>query len=950
MQADFSRGTFDPLKHFSAVLAQQGRVQLDADANEQAAILLHQLRTVVADLVGPAAAVAGPTAGFTIEPVLDSRTNKVLDLTIAPGRFYVDGRLVENHRLADAVTYWNQPDGYLDPDADTLPETGPFVVYLRVWERLITALQDPAIREVALGDPGPDTAARAKTVWQVAWCAGESVGDFSEFRQSLNPERGRLAARAKRPDDADADICHLPPEARFRGPENQLYRVEVHTGGLAWPGSGEVVTSRARRAGPTVELAGATFKWSRENASVVFPVVSVSGATVTLATLGRDGKLDLDIGDHVELADDATASRTADDVPALQWPRPAPKLLTVVAIDPADRLVTLDSEVDDRCGPGTDPELHPLLRRWDHRSSAHYETGTRTAAADGALPLVEDTWIDLEDGVQVLFEAPPRPTLAEPGPGGSYRRGDYWQIPARTITGDVEWPQDGGGPSAVVPHGVGYHYAVLGIVGADGQVTEQPISFEPLFPDPAATVGAGSPGTPGTPGPPGSPEAGGSAASGEGATGSAAVGGGSGAPVEGFAGSPAAGPAGFTGAFSGSPAATGSAMSVGAFAGSAEAGGRAVGAFAGSPAAAGSAASAGGFGGSPAAGPAGSTGAFSGSPAATGSAMSVGAFTGSPAAAGSAAPAAAFRGLPTARGSATSAAAFTGSPAASGRAARSVTVVAEGPPVPQMAFSRPLVPLGQSAPQPSVTAQGPDDPAAPQLSFPAAGPDGPAAPRPVSPSPVPRQDGPSAAQPAAPSPVPGQEDPMPSQPTTPTADSTAPTTTAPAGATPTAAPSTAGEPTATLPTTAPATTAPTTAPPTTAAPTAAAPTAAAPTAAAPTAAGPTAAGPTTAAPTTTTPTTAPPVTGGQTGVLGNQLTSWLRTVVPGLWATLVAWLVSLGLPASMTDWLGGLGNQLIVPVVLAVVYALLRRLEPTMPPWLTRLLIGSNRPPSYSGA
>jgi hypothetical protein len=73
-------------------------------------------------------------------------------------------------------------------------------------------------------------------------------------------------------------------------------------------------------------------------------------------------------------------------------------------------------------------------------------------------------------------------------------------------------------------------------------------------------------------------------------------------------------------------------------------------------------------------------------------------------------------------------------------------------------------------------------------------------------------------------------------------------------------------------------------------------------------------------------------------------------VVPGLWATLVAWLVSFGLPASMTDWLGGLGNQVMVPIVLAIVYALLRRLEPLMPPWLTRLLIGSNRPPSYAGA
>ena len=53
MKADLSRQTFDPFKRFTRVLTQQGRVQLDADWNEQAAILLHQLRTLAADLIGP---------------------------------------------------------------------------------------------------------------------------------------------------------------------------------------------------------------------------------------------------------------------------------------------------------------------------------------------------------------------------------------------------------------------------------------------------------------------------------------------------------------------------------------------------------------------------------------------------------------------------------------------------------------------------------------------------------------------------------------------------------------------------------------------------------------------------------------------------------------------------------------------------------------------------------
>lgn len=52
MHADLSRDTFRPDRHYSAVLAQQGRVQLDADTNEQAAIQLHRARTTAADLIG----------------------------------------------------------------------------------------------------------------------------------------------------------------------------------------------------------------------------------------------------------------------------------------------------------------------------------------------------------------------------------------------------------------------------------------------------------------------------------------------------------------------------------------------------------------------------------------------------------------------------------------------------------------------------------------------------------------------------------------------------------------------------------------------------------------------------------------------------------------------------------------------------------------------------------
>ena len=40
MKGDFTRLTFQPEKHYSSVRLQQGRVQLDADWNEQADIAL----------------------------------------------------------------------------------------------------------------------------------------------------------------------------------------------------------------------------------------------------------------------------------------------------------------------------------------------------------------------------------------------------------------------------------------------------------------------------------------------------------------------------------------------------------------------------------------------------------------------------------------------------------------------------------------------------------------------------------------------------------------------------------------------------------------------------------------------------------------------------------------------------------------------------------------------
>jgi sortase (surface protein transpeptidase) len=83
MKGDFSRDTFDSKKHYSRVLMQQGRVQLDADWNEQQLITQQRAEITARDVIG---LIGAPRieAGFRV-------TTTGANLSISAGHFYVDG-------------------------------------------------------------------------------------------------------------------------------------------------------------------------------------------------------------------------------------------------------------------------------------------------------------------------------------------------------------------------------------------------------------------------------------------------------------------------------------------------------------------------------------------------------------------------------------------------------------------------------------------------------------------------------------------------------------------------------------------------------------------------------------------------------------------------------------------------------------------------------------------
>jgi len=128
-----------------------------------------------------------------------------------------------------------------------MPDTGDYAVILDVWERHITAHEDPDIREIALG--GPDTATRTQVVAQVKLIpvkgfAGElTCGNAPDWPAMLPQRTGRLRARAH-PEQAQTEPCltrpgRLPPPRESVVPGGSPSR---HKGGVTF--SGAATTAR----------------------------------------------------------------------------------------------------------------------------------------------------------------------------------------------------------------------------------------------------------------------------------------------------------------------------------------------------------------------------------------------------------------------------------------------------------------------------------------------------------------------------------------------------------------------------------------------------------------------------------------------------------------------------------------------------------------------------------
>jgi hypothetical protein len=469
-------------KGYSRVRRLQGRIFTDADFNEQVDLADRRLRDAFVDLVGPHAGPAGDL-GFAIATDPDNgQKGPLRDLKVGEGAYYVDGVRVAND--ADGAGLVKDLGGAADDLVFDFAKNEALLVFLDVYSVAVTPLDDPDLIDPGFG--GRDSSDRDRWAWSVrtvaitppppppsggsptppppppppdpnAWFKAITRAQIAGF---VNPNPGGvLFAIGSSSVLADDRCVVLPDVAAFTGPQDQLYRVEVHRSGVADDAKG-----------------GARFKWSRDNAAPAFAVAAWGAPdegdgsptwAVALKSLDALGGLRAIEEQHwVEVLTPGWEAR-AERLP----------LLWVESIDPDAKSVTLSL--------GKPPPADPtgLAAKFDGLDDAGKAVGTKLvlwdhpagdawglAAADGAWPdpanpAQDRSGLTIEHGLVALVEDAPK----------TYRAGDYWTYAARSADA---------APAAAHPDLVG------GFRGPEGEHLYAPLLVVTVTNDANQTVGA----------------------------------------------------------------------------------------------------------------------------------------------------------------------------------------------------------------------------------------------------------------------------------------------------------------------------------------------------------------------------------------------------------------------------------------------------------------------------
>ena len=423
MSADRARVSHDPSRKWTGVIAQQGRVTIEADWNEAATIDAERDRQLTLDVVGT---VGTPDAGYAVTAVTAAGSPPASagsppasapgNLVIGPGTLYLGGERLD---LDAPVAYSAQPD-WLDHSTDPLwvPPAVPAgasyeLVYLLASEHEVSAVEDPALADVALG--GPDTMARRRILQRFVRQPGQSStchGSWSALVNSLGSAglrfdpasmmiRSTTSLQVSFTSPGRAGPCQPAAAGGYLGAENQMIRV--------------MVTSVDASGVPTIV-------WGFDDASFLYRVQAAPGdagsgdTTLTLASAPADSYRYPAAGQAVELLRDAVQLTATDYIASA-----AGFVSTLTAgYAPASMSLTISGEPPGDYLSAT-PQLY--LRVWQ---------ATAAAPPGQPVPLVAVNQVGAaaDTGVAVTLSSST----------GAFHQGDFWRFALRPIEPATVYP------------------------------------------------------------------------------------------------------------------------------------------------------------------------------------------------------------------------------------------------------------------------------------------------------------------------------------------------------------------------------------------------------------------------------------------------------------------------------------------------------------------------------
>jgi hypothetical protein len=257
MSSDISRTDDSERQHYKGVVMQQGRVILDRDFNALQEITERRIDADALDFVGPCGT---PDNGFAIDaiipgspplwippPPLSPPMAHNRDFLISPGTMYVGGQRAvfppaDYGKPPITYSYFDQPD-WINPDEPSRDAALEFV-YLDLLEQEVSAVEDPDLKDVALG--GPDTSQRLRLLKRVKRLKVDSGDCNAAFAQAqalwvnnnlaFDPKTMQLLPQASlqvsfSTSASQPDPCEPVAQGGYLQPENQLIRVQITEGG-----------------------------------------------------------------------------------------------------------------------------------------------------------------------------------------------------------------------------------------------------------------------------------------------------------------------------------------------------------------------------------------------------------------------------------------------------------------------------------------------------------------------------------------------------------------------------------------------------------------------------------------------------------------------------------------------------------------------------------------------